>query len=125
VCSSDLSIRRLECDACGTEIEGDFQLGWLRRLSSEQLGFLKVFVEAKGKIKDVEAALGLSYPTVVARLDDLAQAVTGDAPPPPSGSPPPRPSSSPAGSAERLEILEELAQGRIDAAEAAKRLRKR
>ena len=121
VCASELAIRRLECRRCGTGIDGDFQLGWVRRLSSEQLGFLKVFVEARGKIKDVEAALGLSYPTVVARLDELARATTSEEPP----SAPPAGSDSSSESSERLKILDELSQGTIDAAEAVRRFRKR
>jgi hypothetical protein len=127
VCAHELSIRRLECGGCGTALEGDFQLGWLRALSAEQLGFLKVFVEARGKIKDVEAALGLSYPTVVARLEELVRAV-GEGAPPPAATPHPHPHPHPAApesAAQRMEILEDLAQGRIDPAEAARRLRKR
>src|SRR5437870_2424054 len=87
VCTHELSIQRLACGACGTAIEGRFQLGWLRRLSAEQLGFVKVFVECRGKIKDVEAALGLSYPTVVARLEEVVRAVSDEAPAPAAPTP--------------------------------------
>jgi hypothetical protein len=114
VCTHDLTIRRLECGACGTAVEGQFQLGWLRQLTAEQLAFLKVFVESRGKIKDVEAALDLSYPTVVARLEEVVQALK-DAPAPPPPEPP---------SKKRLEVLESLAKGQIDAAEAARLLKK-
>ena len=120
VCTSELAIRRLECRRCGTGIDGDFQLGWVRRLSSEQLGFLKVFVEARGKIKDMEAALGISYPTVVARLDELARATTSEDPATESA-----PARGPGtDSSERLKILDELSQGTIDTADAVRRLRK-
>jgi hypothetical protein len=81
------------------------------------LGFLKGFVEARGKIKDVEAALGVSYPTVVGRLEDLVRAVADE----PSGATTP---DAPETSAERMQILDDLAESRIDAAEAARRLRK-
>jgi hypothetical protein len=35
------------------------------------LGFLEAFLRARGVIKDVEEALGISYPTVRSRLDEL------------------------------------------------------
>ena len=75
VCAAPLRIARLECEACKTALEGDFHLGRLGRLSREQLGFVEVFLECRGKIKDVEQQLGLSYPTVVSRLDQVVQAL--------------------------------------------------
>ena len=81
VCAASLRIARLECDACKTALEGDFQLGRLGRLSREQLAFVEVFLECRGKIKDVEQQLGLSYPTVVSRLDQVVHALgSRDAP---------------------------------------------
>jgi hypothetical protein len=76
VCQASLRIARLECDACKTAIEGDFDHGRLGRLSREQLAFVEVFLECRGKIKDVEQRLGLSYPTVVSRLDQVVDAMT-------------------------------------------------
>ena len=99
---------------CGTAVEGRFSLGWVGRLSPEQSAFARVFLECRGKIKDVEEALGLSYPTVVARLDELGQAVGSESPPTP---PPPR--------STRREILDQLASGEIDVNEAARRLKER
>lgn len=70
-----MRIARLECDACHTAIEGDFDRGRLGRLSREQLAFVEVFLQCRGKIKDVEQQLGLSYPTVVSRLEQVVQAL--------------------------------------------------
>lgn len=75
VCAHALVIARVSCDHCGTAIEGRFGLGRLGRLSREQLEFVEVFLDARGKIKDVEAALGISYPTVVARLEQVVSAL--------------------------------------------------
>lgn len=75
VCSAALRIARLECDACHTALEGDFGAGRLARLSREQQAFAEVFLECRGKIKDVEERLGISYPTVVSRLEQLVQAM--------------------------------------------------
>jgi hypothetical protein len=80
VCETSLRIARLECDACKTAIEGDFDRGRLGRLSKEQLSFVEVFLECRGKIKDVEQRLGLSYPTVVSRLEHVVEAMGASGP---------------------------------------------
>jgi hypothetical protein len=108
VCARTLYIERVRCSTCGTAVEGRFGLDWPARLSREQLNFVKVFVTCGGKIKDVEAALGVSYPTVVSRLDEVIAAVKGEPPAPPKG---------------RKEILEQLARGELDAREAERLLR--
>ena len=75
VCGEALRVARLECAGCSTAIEGDFDNGRLGRLTREQLAFVEVFLECRGKIKDVEERLGLSYPTVVARLEGVVEAL--------------------------------------------------
>jgi hypothetical protein len=68
-------VARLLCEACETAVEGRFDVGRLGRLSREQLSFVEVFLECRGKIKDIEGRLGLSYPTVVARLEQVVEAL--------------------------------------------------
>jgi hypothetical protein len=75
VCGDELAVTRLQCGTCATQIEGRFGLGRFQRLSAEQLAFLEVFVKNRGIIKDVEAELGISYPTVRARQDDVLSAM--------------------------------------------------
>ncbi len=75
VCGNALRVARLECDECSTAIEGDFDNGRLGRLTREQIAFVELFVECRGKIKDVETRLGLSYPTVIARLEAVVEAL--------------------------------------------------
>jgi hypothetical protein len=75
VCGDTLRLVRLECDGCRTAIEGDFDSGRLGRLGRDQVSFVEVFLECRGKIKDVEERLGLSYPTVVARLEQVVDAL--------------------------------------------------
>jgi hypothetical protein len=116
-CSARMRIARLQCDACGTAIEGDFDAGRLGRLSREQLAFVEVFLECRGKIKDVEQQLGLSYPTVVARLDQVVEAMVGPAREPSR-------SDDGARKANTEEVLDALSRGELTAAEAAARLRK-
>jgi hypothetical protein len=120
VCGEDLTVTRLHCRACDTAIEGRFALGRLGRLSSEQLGFVETFLKNRGIIKDVEVELGISYPTVRARLDEALRAMGfgGEA-----GDDGARPRVNPAQLREdKRAILEELRAKRISAEEAAKRL---
>ena len=116
VCGDALKIARLECDGCTTAIEGDFDNGRLGRLTREQLSFVEVFLECRGKIKEVEQRLGISYPTVVARLDEVVAAMEPAA----DGAQESRPKAD---RSKQAEVLEALERGEITAAEAASRLR--
>ncbi|MCY1043007.1 DUF2089 domain-containing protein [Corallococcus sp. bb12-1] len=122
VCGGGTVIERVRCEGCDSAVEGRFTTGWVQQLSPEQLAFVRVFIGCRGKIKDVEQALGLSYPTVVARLDDVVEAL-GSTPGAPSAHPPPPPARERA-SPRRAQILDDLAAGLIDADEAAQRLKK-
>ena len=112
VCGDDLHIVRLECPACGSALLGKFTLGRLARLTREQLQFVETFVRCRGKIKDVEEELGISYPTVVARLNEVVQAMGFEVRQEDTDLP-----------NKRQQILDELAAGQLNASEAAARLR--
>ena len=75
ICHDDLLITRLACRNCGTALEGRFVLERLFRLSPEQLHFVEVFLRCAGKINRVQEELGLSYPTVRSRLEDVIRAL--------------------------------------------------
>lgn len=75
VCSSELSITRLQCRGCGTAIEGDFNVGRFGRLSREQLTLLESFLRARGNLKELERELKVSYPTVRVRIDALVKSL--------------------------------------------------
>lgn len=106
-----MRVRKLECPDCGVTVEGQFDGGPLARLNADQLSFVEVFLRARGKIKDVEEELGISYPTVVGRLNDLLVALgfeQGDAD---------------TTDRQRERILNDLAAGRVSASEATRLLR--
>lgn len=110
VCAHSLRITRLECDSCHTAIEGDFDSGPFGKLSREHLAFALVFLECRGKIKDVEERLGLSYPTVVSRLEQVVSALTA---------------KEPAEPVSRIDdILDAVASGKVSAKDAASRLKR-
>lgn len=105
-----MEVRRLECPACGVSVEGKFEQGPLARLSREELAFVEVFLRARGKIKDVEEELGISYPTVVSRLNDVLVSMGFE-------------SQEEDASSQRQRILDDLSAGRLSAAEATEQLR--
>lgn len=74
VCSSAMKATRLSCNTCGTVIENDFSLSKFDRLSEDQLAFAEIFIKNSGSIKDVEKEMGISYPTVKGKLNDLIKA---------------------------------------------------
>jgi hypothetical protein len=75
VCGANTEITKISCHACDTTVEGHFQLCRFCRLSTEQKTFIDVFIKCRGNIKEVEKELGVSYPTVKNRLEDVAAAL--------------------------------------------------
>lgn len=114
VCTGPLHITRLECDNCGTALEGNFLLNRLSRLSPEHMAFLESFIRNRGVIKDIEVDLGISYPTVKARIDEVVRSLGY-----PGGDSSLRPSQV---REERRSILEQLQNEEITADDAAQRL---
>lgn len=75
VCGGELSIERIKCTNCKTEIIGDFHVSEFSKLDDKQLDFIKTFIKTKGNIKEMEKELGISYPTVRTRLDEISAAL--------------------------------------------------
>ena len=73
ICGGELKVARLKCGRCETVIENDFSLSKFDYLSPEELHFTETFLKCRGNIKEVEKELGISYPTVRARLDGVLQ----------------------------------------------------
>ena len=75
VCSGELAVTRLRCTSCGTTLEGEFSVGRFARLSREQMALLESFLRSRGNLRDIERELGISYPTVRARVEALVRAL--------------------------------------------------
>lgn len=80
VCAGPLHVERLGCGQCDTRIEGQFSLGWLARLSREQLEFVELLVKNRGNINGVASDLKVAYNTARSRLDDVVAALGYAAP---------------------------------------------
>ncbi len=129
VTGEPLLITRLEGPTTGIAIEGRFSFAGGSRLDSlspEHLAFVEVFLKNRGIIKDVEVALGISYPTVRARLDDVIRAL---------GYPPYTESTEtspltrvgeavPGSDDERRALLADVKAGRISARDAARYMKR-
>ena len=125
VCDDPMVVREFYCSACDVTIRGEFEpgsAGPFSQLNDEQLAFLNLFVTSRGNISDVERSLGVSYPTVRAKLDDLISALTErEAPAPPPA--PPAPAAQPAQetstapSMSRREILAQISEGKLSVQE--------
>lgn len=59
--------------ASGVAIEGSFELPLLAQLAAEDQVFVVAFVRSHGSIKEMERLFGVSYPTIKARLNRLAE----------------------------------------------------
>jgi len=126
VCAGELEISRLHCSTCGTTIEGEFGVGRFGRLSHEQMALLESFLRSRGNLKEMERMLGISYPTVRARVEALVLALglgDGEVPADIDETSEQAAADDAQASAGRRAVLEKLAKGEIDAAAAAAALR--
>ncbi|MGH2351869.1 MAG: DUF2089 domain-containing protein [Chloroflexota bacterium] len=121
-CGGGLTITRLQCAACGTAVEGAFGSGRLVHLSEPHASLLELFLRVRGNVKDMERELGLSYPTVRARLEEALAAARPKLGPV-SGPAPDATSDAVDAGTRRAAILDELERGEITAKDAAARLR--
>jgi hypothetical protein len=77
-CQSALQPKLLACTHCDIKVEGPFQLNEFATLAQDDLHFLRIFVRCEGRIREMESALGLSYPTIRARLTALKHKLAGE-----------------------------------------------
>jgi hypothetical protein len=70
-CHGRLFPKLLCCADCGLEVSTRYRGNEFAELDTEDLHLLRIFVACEGRIRDMEAALGVSYPTVKARLAAL------------------------------------------------------
>jgi hypothetical protein len=75
VSGGELIVTRLESPQSGIVIEGAFSLGWIGRLTLEQLEFVGHLVRSRGNVQKVAADLNVAYNTARNRLDDIVAAL--------------------------------------------------
>src|SRR5579862_2017639 len=118
-CNGDLAVAKLHCHSCEITVEGDFSIPALLRLNRAQLDFVEVFLKNRGIIREVERELGVSYPTVRARLDEVVDAIGYGASAEDSRA---TRAGDDAATRHRRAILEQLSAGKISAEDAMRAL---
>lgn len=111
VCGGGTQVTGILCPDCGTKIEGHFHLCRFCRLDADQKNFLEAFIKCRGNIKEVEKELGISYPTVRNKLEDVAAALGYKAEPQPEEP------------GKQKEILDKLNNGELSVEEALEKLK--
>ena len=101
-CGQDLEVRELACPSCETVVRGRWAASPFSRLTPEQQNFLTLFVRSRGNLSDVERTLGVSYPTVRAKLEEIIGALGEPATT--------RPAEPPVS---REEVLQRIARGEV------------
>ncbi len=106
ICGKNLLVAKLHCSSCGTNIDGSFNLCEFCMLSKDQKHFVKMFLKNRGSIKDLEKELGISYPTVRSKLNEIVKALG-------------MPLDDDEPKVNRAEILAKVSSGELTADEAA------
>jgi len=72
ICEESLHVTRLSCPACQTTYGGVFRLPRLARLAAEERKLAEALIIHGGSLKEMAAALNISYPTLKKRLSELS-----------------------------------------------------
>ncbi|MEZ4240637.1 MAG: DUF2089 family protein [Myxococcota bacterium] len=107
-CQGDLVVVRLECDACGTAVDGRYAPCPVCRLDDALRTLFEQFLDARGNLKEVQRTLGVSYPTERQRIDVMFRELGRGA----------GPAQSP------RDVLRRLRAGEIDVDQAERLLRR-
>jgi len=73
VCGDRLSVTRLGCGSCGTELAGVFSSCAFCSLTASETEMLNVFLASRGNLRDLEKHLGVSYPTARLKFNQLLE----------------------------------------------------
>jgi hypothetical protein len=113
VSGGELVVTRLESPQSGLVIEGTFSLGWIGRLTPEQLEFVGHLVRNRGNVQKVATDLNIAYNTARNRLDEIVAAMVD------------MPGTGLGGGQEgerRIDVLRRLSEGEIEVNEALRLL---
>ena len=106
-CGGPLVITEIQCANCHLTMQGEFKPGLFSTLSNDQLTFVRAFLRVRGNLSEMEKVLGVSYPTIRNKLDEINQALErAEQMPDPV---------SPVVNDTRSAILQQVAAGELDA----------
>jgi hypothetical protein len=126
-CGGPFTITECQCPNCKLLMRGEFQPDPFSVLTQDQVTFIRVFLRARGNLSEVEKILGVSYPTIRNKLDEINLAFDH------TGSPAPTAQGTNQGLSEtennnsiedtRKAVLQQVSSGVLSAAEALQKLR--
>ena len=125
-CGGQLIITECKCPTCQLQMRGEFQSGQLSTLSDDELTFIKVFLSVRGNLTEVERVLGISYPTIRNKLDEINNSLnhTNDATEIRQKKFSNTLATNPTSTEDtRKDILQNVADGRLSPTEAVQKLR--
>jgi hypothetical protein len=108
-CQGDFIIKEVECQSCKTQLKGSFKANRFHLFNPDDLYFIEIFLKNEGNIKLMEKDLGVSYPTVKGRLRSIIKTLGYQ--------------EEESHSTQRIKILNDLSDGKIDVQDAMKNLR--
>lgn len=108
-CKGDFAIKEVECQSCDTQIKGTFKANRFHMFTPDDLFFIEMFLKNEGNIKLMEKDLGVSYPTVKGRLKNIISTLGYQ--------------TEENSSKQRIQILNDLSNGKIDVKAAMKHLK--
>ncbi len=119
VCEGTLNVSELTCEDCGTQVRSRFEPCRFCRLTAAQRELVETFLRSRGNISALCEQMGLSYPTVVKRLEAAINALGL-----PGGTEGTQPQDARKDRVheDRTRVLEMLDRGEITAEEATRRL---
>jgi hypothetical protein len=103
-------ISEYKCPNCATTISGNFGYPNVLGLPDDMFNFMLIFLKNRGNFSDIERELGITYPTIRNRLDNLLKLLGLE---------------SKVKSVGISEILDKLERGEITAEEAERMIRER
>ena len=103
VTGEELTVTRLENRARGLVIEAEFSLGWIARLTPDQLEFAGLLLRYRGNVQKLANEMGVAYNTARSRLDAIVEALGGA----PDDARPDKPE------VDKTSVLEQLEKGEI------------
>ena len=117
ICGEEMIVTRLECRSCGTDINGQFSVGRLSQLSTDEVQFIETFIKNRGNAYKVGEELGMPYSTVRARLTEIIRAMGYE-----PGAEPKEDATTKVAPEVRKVVLDDLAKGKISADDAIRLL---
>lgn len=74
-CSENVRIKKVACSKCDISFEGDLFTSPIMSLSEEHQSFIELFVLSSGSLKEMASILGITYPTVRIRMNEIIEAL--------------------------------------------------